>query len=120
MQVPPSHDGDRLPASAFDSAFPETSMHSCTRFLACAVIAVASFGAQLAAQDTGTLSGRLVNSLSTEPVAQATVQIDELRRTTTSGADGTFSFTGVPSGTYHLSIRSQGYSTRRTEVVVPT
>ena len=95
-------------------------MHSCTRFLACAVIAVVSCGAQLAAQDAGTLSGRLINSLSTEPVAQATVQIDELRRTTTSGADGTFSFAGVPPGTYHLSIRSQGYSTRRTEVVVPT
>ena len=93
-------------------------MHSCTRWFACAVVAVMGFGAPVAAQTTRTLSGRLVNSLSNEPVPQATVQIDELRRTTTSAADGTFSFDNVPPGTYHVSIHSQGYSSRRTEAVV--
>jgi iron complex outermembrane recepter protein len=95
-------------------------MYFGARFLACAVLFGMGLGAQLGAQSTSTLSGRLINSLSGEPVAQATVQIDELRRTATSGNDGTFLFENVPAGTYHLSIHSQGYSTRRTETVVPT
>ena len=47
------------------------------------------------------LSGRLLNSLNATPLGGATVQIDELRRQTTSGADGTFAFDNVPPGTYH-------------------
>jgi iron complex outermembrane receptor protein len=64
------------------------------------------------------LTGRLLNSLSGEPIGGATVQIDELRRQTVSAADGTFAFENVPSGTYHLSVRSSGYSSRRTEITV--
>jgi len=64
------------------------------------------------------VSGRLTNTLSGEPIPNATVQIDELNRQVTSAADGTFSFPDVPPGTYHVSVHSQGYSTRRTEVTV--
>jgi hypothetical protein len=59
-----------------------------------------------------------MNSVSGAPIAGATVQLEELRREATSGADGTFTFEGVPAGTYHLSVRSAGYSSRRTEVTV--
>ena len=38
------------------------------------------------------LSGRLVNSLSGDPIPNAIVQIDELRRMTMSAANGTFTF----------------------------
>jgi iron complex outermembrane receptor protein len=69
-----------------------------------------------AAQDAVTLSGRLINSLSGDPVAGATVLLEELRRETTSAADGTFAFDNVPPGTYHVSARAQGFSMRRTEV----
>ena len=69
------------------------------------------------AQAGVTLSGRLVNSLSGDPVAGATVLLEELRRETTAAADGTFAFENVPPGTYHVSARAQGFSTRRTEVV---
>jgi iron complex outermembrane receptor protein len=72
------------------------------------------------AQTGVTVSGRLVNSLSGEPIGAATVQIDELRRQATSAPDGTFAFENVPPGTYHLSVRSSGYSSRRTEVMVAT
>lgn len=71
-----------------------------------------------AAQTGASLSGRLLNSLSGEPIPDATVQIDELRRTATSDATGTFTFANVPAGAYHLSVHTQGYSTRRTEVTV--
>lgn len=93
-------------------------MHSCTRICVCAVLAAVGFTAHPMAQAGVSLTGRLLNSLSGAPIAGATVQIDELKRTATSGGDGTFEFTDVPAGLYHLSIRSDGYSTRRTEVMV--
>jgi iron complex outermembrane receptor protein len=74
----------------------------------------------IAAQAGAVLSGRLFNSLSGEPIGGATVQIDELKRQTTSGSDGMFSFENVPPGSYHLSVRSDGFSSRRTEVTVST
>jgi iron complex outermembrane receptor protein len=70
------------------------------------------------AQGGVALSGRLINTLSGEPIPGATVQIDELGRATMSAADGTFSFDNVAPGIYHVSVRAQGYSTRRTEVTV--
>jgi iron complex outermembrane receptor protein len=82
------------------------------------VLAAVGFTAHTTAQAGVSLSGRLLNSLSGAPIAGATVQIDELKRTATSGGDGTFAFTDVPAGSYHLSIHSDGYSTRRTEVIV--
>ena len=86
---------------------------------ACGVLAaVVVFAAHVAAQSGVTLSGRLVNSLSGDPIAAASVTLDELRRQTTSNADGTFTFDNVPPGTYHVSVRADGYSSRRTEVVV--
>jgi iron complex outermembrane receptor protein len=72
------------------------------------------------AQTDSALSGRLLNSLSGDPIAGATVQVDELKRQTTSGQDGRFMFENVPSGTYHVSVHSQGFSTRRTETTVGT
>lgn len=83
-----------------------------------AVLAVLAYTAGVVAQGGVTFSGRLLNSLSGDPVPGATIQIDELRRETTTAADGTFAFDAVPPGTYHLSVRSQGYSTRRAEIVV--
>jgi iron complex outermembrane receptor protein len=88
--------------------------------LACAMmLAVLSWSTTTAAQAGAAFSGRLLNSLSGDPIPGATVLLEELRRTTTSGADGTFTFTDVPPGTYHLSVRSAGYSSRRAEVSVP-
>src|SRR5687768_11801135 len=88
-------------------------IRACTLLVPALVIA-----AQAAAQGGVTLSGRLVNSLSGEPIPAATVTLDELRRQTTSKEDGTFTFDNVPPGTYHISILAQGYSSRRSEVTL--
>lgn len=91
-------------------------MQSRTHFACAVLVALLALGASAAAQTGVTLSGRLINSLSGDPIPNAAVQLDELRRQGTSGPDGTFSFDNVPPGTYHLSVRAPGYSTRRTEV----
>jgi iron complex outermembrane receptor protein len=93
-------------------------MHVRRCWPACVVLAVAvAMSSQLAAQ-AGTLSGRLINSLSGDPIAGATVIIEELKRDAMSGADGTFTFDNVAPGSYHLAVHAQGYSSRRTEVSV--
>lgn len=83
-----------------------------------AAVALLALATQLAAQSGVAFSGRLINSLSGDPVAGATLQLDELRLQATSAEDGSFTFATVPPGTYHLSVTSQGYSSRRIEVVV--
>jgi iron complex outermembrane receptor protein len=71
-------------------------------------------------QQAAVLEGRLVNSLNGDPLAGATVVIDELKREVVSGADGAFRFENLAPGAYHVWVRAQGYSSRRTEVTVPT
>ena len=94
-------------------------MPSRLRTLVCAIVlAMAAAASVAAAQAGGALSGRLLNSLSGEPIAGATVLLEELRREATSDTAGVFSFDNVPPGTYHVSVRSEGFSSRRTEVTV--
>lgn len=76
--------------------------------------AVASEGGQ-----TGTtLSGTITQAENNQPLSGALVVIDELRRETRAGEDGTYRFDNVPPGQYHVGVRAEGYSTRRTEVTV--
>jgi iron complex outermembrane receptor protein len=70
------------------------------------------------AQQGVVLEGRIVNSLSGDPIASATVVLDEARREVVSGPDGTFRFEGIAPGNYHVWVRTPGYSARRTEVTV--
>lgn len=60
-------------------------------------------------QDPGTVIGLVVDALTSEPLPGATVEIDGF--TTTTGADGTFSFTDLLlPGTYSLNVSLDGYS----------
>lgn len=95
-------------------------MQTCMRGIACAVLVttLAATSVAAAAQASVAVSGRLVNSLSGDPIAGATVLIEELRREVTSDNDGAFRFEDVPPGTYHVSVRTEGFSSRRTELTV--
>jgi hypothetical protein len=77
-----------------------------------------AFAASASAQPASALEGRLLNSLSGDPIAGATVVLEELKTETTSAPNGSFRFDGLAPGRYHVSVRTQGYSNRRTEVVV--
>jgi len=90
--------------------------HACRSVALVAFVLALADGA--AAQTGVTVSGRLVNSLTGEPVPNATVVLEELRRETVSGTDGSFTFENVPPGAYHLRVRAEGYSSRRTEATI--
>jgi iron complex outermembrane receptor protein len=76
-------------------------------------------GVQLAAAQGGaSLAGRLVNSLSGDPVGGAVVVVEGQNKQATSAADGSFTVEGLAPGTYHLVVKAQGYSDKRTEVMV--
>ena len=90
-----------------------------TLSLACVVCAVVVVCPRPAhAQTDVPVSGRLINSLTGAPIVNATLVIEELKRETKSAADGQFMFGPIPPGTYHVSVRADGFSTRRTEITV--
>src|SRR5687767_8991221 len=94
-------------------------MYSHTFLRACALATMLQVaGIHASAQGGAPVSGRIVNSLSGDPLPGATLQIDELRQTATSGADGTYTFANVPPGTYQMSVIAPGYLPFRTTLVV--
>jgi len=70
-----------------------------------------------AAQGTS-VSGTLTNSITHEPVQNATVTIDELSRQARTGSDGRFTIANVPAGQYHLRVRADKFTERRQEITV--
>ena len=53
-----------------------------------------------------------------DPMAGVAVLVEELKREVRAGEDGSYRVENVPPGRYHVSVRAEGYSTRRTEVAV--
>ncbi|MBY0494768.1 MAG: TonB-dependent receptor [Cyanobacteria bacterium] len=64
------------------------------------------------------LSGVITRTENNQPLSGALVVIDELRREVRAGDDGAYRFENVPPGQYHVGVRAEGYSTKRTEVTV--
>ena len=67
-----------------------------------------------------TLSGKVTQTEGGQPLSGALVVIDELRKEVRAGDDGAYRFENVPPGAYHVGIRADGYSTRRTEITIGT
>jgi len=70
------------------------------------------------AQTGTTVSGSITQGEAGQPLSGALVVIDELRLEVRAGEDGSYTFENVPPGEYHVGVRAEGYSTRRTEVSV--
>jgi iron complex outermembrane recepter protein len=85
-----------------------------------ALILIAGVAIPAAAQQTGTVTGTLTDSLSGNPIPNALVTLEAptFTRQVRSGADGKFSVAAVPAGAYHLIIRADGYLPSRTEMTV--
>src|SRR5690606_12133280 len=69
-----------------------------------------------ATAQTVTVSGRVLDATSADPVARATVSVES--RFTITDDDGTFVLAGIESGSQVLTIHAFGYDTIRTELVL--
>ncbi|MDP9203180.1 MAG: SusC/RagA family TonB-linked outer membrane protein [Gemmatimonadota bacterium] len=59
---------------------------------------------------TGTISGRVVDAASQQPVADVAVVVEGTRRGAVTGADGTFIIVGVPAGSQTVRARRIGFA----------
>ena len=90
-----------------------------TRCLLGALIgAVCSAGQLLAQGATGSISGRVVDSTSQQPLASVTVQLEGTQRGTITRNDGGFAITDVPAGPHRVRIARIGYRPLTRDVVV--
>ena len=65
------------------------------------------------------LAGQVVESVTREPLAGATIQVLGTRQGGISNAEGRFQIFNIPAGTYQVRISSVGYQTVvKTDVVV--
>lgn len=89
------------------------------RCLVSALVAVGLCVVPLAAQaQTGSIFGRVADATTAEPLAGASVLIEGTRRGTTTGPDGTFLLSDVPSGIHRVTARFIGYAPITQEITV--
>jgi iron complex outermembrane receptor protein len=84
------------------------------------VLLIGIMASPVAAQQTSTVSGTIVNSLSGDVVPNALVVLESpsFTRQVKTGTDGKFSIPDAPTGSYHLVIRADGYLPSRTEIAL--
>ena len=76
--------------------------------------------ARLSAQaPTGSISGRVVDAVTQQPVADVAIVVEGTRRGAVTGADGSFTIVGVPAGSQTVRARRIGFSAPVQVVTVP-
>ncbi|HEV7837045.1 MAG TPA: carboxypeptidase-like regulatory domain-containing protein, partial [Gemmatimonadaceae bacterium] len=93
------------------------------RFIIALVVGLlwaARSSAQNPVPPTGTISGRVVDATTQQPVSDVNVIVEGTRRGAVSGPDGTFTIVGVPAGSQTIRARRIGFSAPVQIVVVPT
>ena len=88
------------------------------RCLSAAIIVASLSATQLNAQGTGRIDGRVVDSTSQQPLSNVTIAVPGTSLGTLSRGDGTFSLTGVPTGSQRLHARRIGYALQERVVSV--
>lgn len=66
----------------------------------------------------GQITGIVIDNTDEEPLTGATVYIEELKKGNIAGKHGEFSFSGIPFGTYTLSVKYIGYHTQASKLTV--
>ena len=75
--------------------------------------------AQTPVPPTGTITGRVLDAETQQPVADVSVFVEGTRRGAVSASDGTFTIGGVPSGSQTVRARRIGFGAPIQTVVVP-
>lgn len=63
----------------------------------------------LSAQETGTITGQITDSVTGQPLVDANIQLLSTSLGTTAGEDGNFTLNGVTAGEYRIKITHVGY-----------
>jgi len=82
------------------------------------ILLVTEQPARRAAEQSGSISGTVTDSITGAPVADAVVTVVGTAFTAKTGADGRFTITGVPAGSYRIRVRMLGYTAAAASVVV--
>jgi TonB-dependent starch-binding outer membrane protein SusC len=88
------------------------------RLLLTAFATVVCASAPLQAQETGSISGRVVDSASSAPLSNAILIIEGTNRRGLTRDNGTYTITDVPSGAHRLQVRRIGYASITRDVSV--
>jgi len=88
------------------------------RSVVSALAGVLVFASQLSAQDVGSVTGRVVDSTTSQPVANVTISVEGTDRRAVSRADGTYFIAGVPVGSHRASARRIGFSSQQRQFTV--
>jgi TonB-linked SusC/RagA family outer membrane protein len=88
------------------------------RYIVPALVGGLLWAARLGAQETGTISGRVVDSTSQRPVPGVAVTIEGTRRGTVTGDDGRFVLSSIGVGTHSVLARRIGYTSQQQNVAV--
>ncbi len=91
----------------------KTNCHPLLRIIVCLIVAVAGISAlpALAANGTGTITGRILNPATGEYVRNARIVIRETGQAVTSGDGGEYRLLAVPAGTVTVTVNYTGYRT---------
>src|SRR5213078_3178210 len=82
------------------------------------ILLVTDRSARRAARQSGSISGTVRDSTTGAPVADALVGVVGTAFTAKTGADGRFTITGVPAGSYRIRVRMLGYTAALVSVTV--
>ncbi len=91
---------------------PATALRSSTCMLIILLSVLAHTGSAIASDDAVVLAGVIVDSLTGDPIAGASIRAEGRSTGTYTGSRGMFRLP-LPSGTKHLIVRSIGYHERR-------
>jgi TonB-linked SusC/RagA family outer membrane protein len=81
-------------------------------------LAALLFVAPLGAQDLGSVTGKVVDSASQQPLSNVNVAVEGTDRRTITRTDGTYSIGAVPVGTHRVRARRIGYASQLLPVTV--
>jgi TonB-dependent starch-binding outer membrane protein SusC len=84
-----------------------------------AAVVALTLTAPLAAQSTGTISGRVVDADNGQPVSAAQVTIAGTQLGRATGDDGRYTLSNLPSGSQVVVVRRIGYTQQSRTVVLP-
>lgn len=73
------------------------------------LLVLTTLSAPIASALAASLRGVVLDSAS-RPVAEAQVTVIELKRSALTGADGSYSFTNLPSGSYRIAVQRLGFA----------